>query len=112
MIDVASDQITLQTDRHPVVHSSTIHSFCWLMISGFQPALREHLSGIEGWPERLEEIGGIGQRRVEYDLGHRRSMPDESNVLLGHNDVLSLMVLLMKGILSGITFNTIQSSHF
>lgn len=94
--NVASDQITLQTDRHPVVHSSTIHSFCWLLIKGFQPFLRDKLSEIRGWPERLEEIGGIGRRRVDYDLGHRRSKPDEPNVFLGHNDVLSLMVLLME----------------
>lgn len=32
--NVASGQITFQTDRHPIVHSSTIHSFCCLMING------------------------------------------------------------------------------
>ena len=40
--NVASDQITSQIDRHPVVHSSTIHSFCWALISCFQPFLRDN----------------------------------------------------------------------
>lgn len=93
--NVASDQITSQTDGNPVVHSSTIHSFCWSLIRGFQPFLREKISEIRGWPDRLDEIGGIGLRRVDYDLGYRRARPDDTDVLLGHDDVLTLMVLLM-----------------
>ena len=68
--NVASDQITSQVDRHPLVHSSTIHSFCWSLISCFQPFLREKLPELRNWPERLDEIGGIGNRQVDYDLGH------------------------------------------
>jgi len=93
--NVASDQITSQTDGNPVVHSSTIHSFCWSLIKGFQPFLREKLPEIKGWTDRLDEIGGIGLRRVDYDLGYRRARPDDIDVLLGHDDVLTLMVLLM-----------------
>lgn len=94
--NVATDQITSQTDGHSVIHSSTIHSYCWSLIKGFQPFLREKLPDINGWPERLEEIGGIGLRRVDYDLGHRRAKPDDTDVFLGHNDVLTLMVFLME----------------
>jgi DNA helicase-2/ATP-dependent DNA helicase PcrA len=94
--NVASDQITSQVDRHPVVHSSTIHSFCWTLISCFQPFLREKLPELRNWQERLEEVGGIGNRLVEYDLGHPRARPEESSVFLGHDDVLALAVLLMN----------------
>ena len=94
--NVATDQIKIQTDGHPVVHSSTIHSFCWLLIKDFQPFLREKLPEIKGWQEKLDEIGGVGKRQVEYDLGHRRAKQDDPTVYLGHDDVLSLMVLMMK----------------
>ncbi len=94
--NVASDQITSQVDRHPVVHSSTIHSFCWALISCFQPFLREKLPELRNWQERLDEIGGIGNRRVDYDLGHPRARPEDSSVFLGHNDVLALAVSMME----------------
>jgi len=93
--NVATDQITAQTDGHPVVHSSTIHAFCWALIKSFQPVLREELPNIVEWSEKLNEIGGIGLRKIDYDLGHRRAKPDEQEVYLGHDDVLTLMVALM-----------------
>jgi len=94
--NVASDQITSQVDRHPVVHSSTIHSFCWALISRFQPFLREKLPELRNWQERLDEIGGIGNRRVDYDLGHPRARPEDSCVFIGHDDVLAMAVSLME----------------
>jgi len=94
--NVASDQITAQVDSHPVVHSSTIHSFCWTLISGFQPYLRTKLTELKTWTERLEEIGGIGNRKVDYALGHPRARPEDDCVYLGHNDVVSLMVQMME----------------
>lgn len=93
--NVASDQITSQIDRHPVVHSSTIHSFCWTLINCFQPYLREKLPELGKWKERLDEIEGIGDRRVDYDLGHPRAKPGDSCVFLGHDDVLDLAISLM-----------------
>ena len=93
--NVASEQITSQVDRHPVIHSSTIHSFCWTLISSFQPFLRAKLPELPNWQERLDEIGGIDKRQVEYDLGHPRARSEDSSVFLGHNDVLDLAVLLM-----------------
>ncbi len=95
--NVATDQIMSQIDGHPAVHCSTIHAFCWLLIKGFQPFLRKNLTEVsDRWPEILKEIGGIGQRRVDYDLGHRRAKPATPNVFLGHDDVLALTVLLME----------------
>jgi DNA helicase-2/ATP-dependent DNA helicase PcrA len=94
--NVATDQIKSRTDSHPVVHASTIHAFCWSLIKCFQPFLREKLPEINGWPEKLEEIGGIGHRQVDYDLGYRQAKPNEVNVLLGHDDVLALTVFLME----------------
>ena len=94
--NVASNQITSQIDRHPVVHSSTIHSFCWSLISCFQPFLRTKLPELAHWQERLDEIGGIGNRRVDYDLGHPRAKAEDMSVFLGHDDVLALAVSLME----------------
>ena len=94
--NVASDQITAQVDRHPVVHSSTIHSFCWAMISCFQPFLREKLPELPKWQERLDKIGGIDRKYVNYDQGHPRARPGEPCVYLGHNDILTLTVALME----------------
>lgn len=93
--NVACDQITSQVDRHPVVHSSTIHSFCWELISCFQPFLRAKLPALRNWQERLDKIGGIGKRRVDYDLGHPRARQEDASIFLGHNDVIDLSVYLM-----------------
>ncbi len=92
--NVATDEIVSRTDGHPVVHASTIHAFCWGLISGFQPILREKVSEIDAWSEKLEEAGGIGARGVGYDLGYRRIKED--CLFLHHDDILTLTVALMK----------------
>lgn len=91
--NVATDEITSRTDGHPAVRASTIHSFCWDLIKGFQSVLRTKLAEIEAWAEKLEEAGGVGGREVEYDLGYRRV--NESHISLHHDDVLRLTVMLM-----------------
>ncbi|MFA5190949.1 MAG: UvrD-helicase domain-containing protein [Verrucomicrobiia bacterium] len=53
--NVATKEIETRTDRHPAIYSSTIHSFCWTLIQGFQPFLRKEISNIKDWPERLKE---------------------------------------------------------
>jgi len=80
--NVATDEILSRIDSHPAVLASTIHAFCWSLIKGFQPFLRLKLPEISGWSERLEEVGGIGQRRVDYDLGHPRAKPNDPKVFL------------------------------
>jgi len=92
--NVASDEITSRTDGHPAILSSTIHSFCWSLIRSFQPDLRKAVAELENWKERLEETDGVGNRRVDYDLGYP-SVKDDL-ILLGHNDVLAIAVKLME----------------
>lgn len=93
--NVAREEIESRTDRHPAILSSTIHAFCWLLIKDFQAFLRGKLPSVNNWSERLEPVGGIGARSISYDdLGYRAI--SETNVSLGHNDVLSLTVELMN----------------
>ena len=92
--NVAIDEIVERTDGHPAIRASTIHSFCWDLIKGFQPHLKTKLSDIEAWTERLEEIGGVGKRTIDYDLGYRHI--NDTHLLLHHNDVLTLAVALME----------------
>lgn len=94
--NVATDEILLRTDRHPAIYASTIHSFCWSLLRSFQPYLREKISDIKGWPERLEEIDDLDERTVEYDLGYPRAKKGEKQVFLGHSDVLKLTVNLLE----------------
>lgn len=94
--NVATDEIRSRTDGHPAVQSSTIHAFCWSLIKDFQPQMRERLPKLNKWPERLAEAGEIGARRIDYDLGYPRAKKGEPFIFLGHNDVLSLTVLLME----------------
>lgn len=92
--NVATDEITSRTDSNPIIRASTIHSFCWDLIKVFQPSMRAQIHEITAWEEMLNEVGGIGSRRVVYDLGWRRLK--ETEILLGHDDVLSLTVKLME----------------
>src|SRR3546814_12619136 len=50
---------------------------------------------LPGWGERLADagVGGLGARKVNYDLGYPRVTPDE--VSLKHEDVLTLMTELL-----------------
>ncbi len=92
--NVAADEITSRTDSHPAIRSSTIHHFCWSLIQDFQPYLREKLPEIDRWPEKIEEAGGISNQEVVYDLGYRKI--DDKEITLHHDDVLSLMAMLLN----------------
>lgn len=92
--NVARDEIEARTDGHPVVFSSTIHAFCWSTIKDFQPFLRDKISCLnERWTKKIEEAGGVGIRKIDYELGY--PTVKEDRVFLGHDDVLSLTILLM-----------------
>lgn len=102
--NAATAVINSRIDGNPVVVTETIHAFCWSLIRGFQSALRTHVAAIPDFQEKLVEVGGIGSRTVEYDLGHRRVRDDK--VTLHHDDVLALTVALLpmakfQGILTG-----------
>lgn len=93
--NVASDEIASRIDKHPVIYSSTIHSFCWSLISDFQPYLRKEIPTIDKWPKKIEESGEeIKSQKVTYnDLG--RWKIDKSEISLHHDDVLFLTAKLM-----------------
>jgi len=92
--NVARDEIESRTDGHPAIFSSSIHAFCWSMIKDFQPFLRDKISCLnEKWAEKLQAVDGIEIRKVEYELGYQTVKEDR--IFLGHDDVLSLTVLLM-----------------
>jgi DNA helicase-2/ATP-dependent DNA helicase PcrA len=92
--NVATDEITSRTDGHPAVRASTIHAFCWDLIKSFQPHLRAKVSEIDAWSEKLEEAGGVGARKIDYELGYRHV--NDTHLLLHHDDVLTLAVALME----------------
>jgi len=93
--NVACDQIKKRIDDNPLVLVSTIHAFLWPIIRPFQSTLRELVSQLPNWPERLEEVGGIGTRRVDYELGYPRAPEDADFITLHHDDVISLAVRLL-----------------
>lgn len=90
--NVAKDEIKKRTDGHNAILSETIHSFCWSLLKDFQPNLRAVLPSIGKWPERLNDTV-IGTKPIKYDLGYPKV--EEHEILLGHDDVLFLMVKLM-----------------
>lgn len=93
--NAATAVINSRIDGNPVVFTDTIHAFCWSLIQGYQPMLRKGLEKIEAWKERLAEAaGGVGARRIVYDLGHRRIADDA--ISIHHDDVLALMVDLLS----------------
>ena len=91
--NVAKDEIEARTDRSPLIHCNTIHAFCWSLIGGFQRQLRERLPQLLHWPERIAEVGDLGERTVEYELGYRSI--NERRISIHHDDVLFLTVALM-----------------
>lgn len=92
--NVAKDEIDARTDRSPLIYCNTIHAFCWSLISGFQRDLRERLPDLQHWPERIAEVGDLGERAVEYELGHRSI--NDRRVSIHHDDVLNLTIALME----------------
>ncbi|MEO5361716.1 MAG: ATP-dependent helicase [Nitrospirota bacterium] len=97
--NVASNEISSRIYSHPAIHSSTIHSFCWLIIKNYQSVLRKELSiSDEKWIKKLKDLNisdGIGTRTISYDeFGHRSIK--ETSVSLHHDDVLELTVRLIE----------------
>ena len=94
--NVAKGEIEARTDRSPLVLCETNHAFCWSLISGFQRQLRTLVGAMPVWQERIQEAGGLGDRIVEYSLGHRSIR--ERHISLHHDDVLLLTISLMENI--------------
>jgi DNA helicase-2/ATP-dependent DNA helicase PcrA len=94
--NVAKAEIEARTDRSPLVYCDTVHAFCWSLISGFQRQMRDNLSQLEHWPEKIAEVGDLGERVIEYSLGHRSIREDR--VSIHHDDVLRLTLSLMESV--------------
>ncbi len=95
--NAAVKEIETRIDKNPVIIPSTIHSFCWSIIGGFQSYLKEELIKMDNWQEKFKEAGisEIGMRKVNYkDPASRKIYED--NLTLWHDDVLELLVCLMK----------------
>lgn len=87
--NVAKHEISQEIDEHPVVLVETIHAFCWRCIGQFQSVLRGEVEQLKRYAEKAEEVGGIGNRRIEYDLGYFSIHDDR--VTLHHDDIPKLM---------------------
>ncbi|MDB5264498.1 MAG: helicase [Parcubacteria group bacterium] len=94
--NVAKNEIESRTDKNPIIHSDTIHAFCWSLIRNFQPELRVALPSIGKWAERMTvtEVTDLGLREVVYDLGYPSI--EEHQINLYHDDVLDLIVTLLE----------------
>ncbi|MFM0307733.1 UvrD-helicase domain-containing protein [Paraburkholderia sp. RL17-383-BIF-A] len=92
--NVARDEIISRIQAHPAVRPETVHGFCWSILQDFQTTLRELVPQLPDWAERLESFGGIGARRVHYELGYPGV--SESEVTIRHDDVLSLMTRALE----------------
>lgn len=92
--NVAREEIQARIDNNPIIRCETSHAFCWSLISGFQHQLRELIKEMPAWQERMQEVGGLGGRRVEYSLGRR--VIREETISLHHDDILPLTISLME----------------
>jgi len=88
--NVAKDEIISRFQAHPAIRAETVHGFCWSLLRDFQTSLREFLGAESFWRERLETVGGVGNRRIHYEMGIPRV--SEYEVSIRHEDVLTLMV--------------------
>lgn len=92
--NVAKREISQDIDEHPAVRVDTIHAFCWSCMSQFQAALRVEVGNIARHKEKFAEAGGVGSRRIEYDLGFFGIHDDR--ITLGHDDIPLLMACLLE----------------
>lgn len=87
--NVAKREILQEIDEHPAVLVETIHAFCWGSMSQFQSVLRTEVGKLQRHAEKIAEAGGVGNRRIEYDLGYFGIHDDR--VTLYHDDIPELM---------------------
>ncbi|WP_088146719.1 UvrD-helicase domain-containing protein [Achromobacter denitrificans] len=87
--NVAKQEISQEIEDHPAVLVETIHAFCWGCMAQFQSVLRKEVEKLERHAEKLEEAGGVGQRRIVYDLGYFGIHDDR--ITLYHDDIPELM---------------------
>jgi len=92
--NVAKEEIKSRTDNHPIIYSETIHAFGWEIIKDFQKALRTHIPNLnERWKARIDEVGGLKNQEVIYNLGYPKLTDTE--IFLHHDDVIKLLTFLL-----------------
>lgn len=104
--NVAKDEIISRIRAHPAIRPETIHGFCWSILQDFQSTLRTLVPGLDGWAERLEPVGGIGARRVHYELGYPGV--SEHQITLRHDDIIALMIQA----LAYPKFRSVMTAHY
>lgn len=69
--------------------AETIHGFCWGVLKGLQKQMREYIPKIsDRWNERIEEVGGVSNQTIIYDLGYPKAT--EKEITLHHDDVIKI----------------------
>lgn len=89
----AKREISQEIDEHPAVLVETIHAFCWGCMGQFQSVLRMEVGKLQRHAEKIAEAGGVGNRRIEYDLGYFGIHDDR--ITLYHDDIPELMARLL-----------------
>lgn len=88
--NVAKDEIKEKTENNPIIHTDTIHAFCWGILQRYQAILRNHIPELgANWTKRINESVSITNQIVRYDLGFPSIK--EYEITLHHDDVLILM---------------------
>lgn len=87
--NVAKREISQDIDEHPAVLVETIHAFCWGCMGQFQSILRTEVGKLQRYMEKITDAGGVGNRRIEYDLGYFGVHDDR--ITLHHDDIPELM---------------------
>lgn len=95
--NIAKDEILARIDRNPIVFCETLHTFCWNLISPYQKQLREFISEISEWGEKLEkELENTYGKKIIYELGHRKIK--DGTISLHHDDVITLTIRLLNSV--------------
>ena len=92
--EVARNEIAQEIEDHPAILVDTIHGFSWAFLRQFQKTLRDLIAEMEDKREKIEHGGGLGSKRVDYDLGFFGV--DTDRITLGHDDVPEMMALLLQ----------------
>lgn len=91
--NVAKREISQEIDEHPAVLVETIHAFCWGCLGQYQSILRTEVGMLQRHAEKIAEAGGVGNRRIEYDLGYFGIYDDR--ITLHHDDIPELMARIL-----------------
>ena len=91
--NVAKREISQEIDEHQAVLVETIHAFCWRCMGQFQSVLRTEVGKLQRYSDKIAEAGGIGNRRIEYDIGYFGVHDDR--ITLHHDDIPQLMACFL-----------------